>query len=375
MKEALRRGILGSIPLLGTVVGIGFFRLPYLFGQYGFLATCAMLGVVLVAQIRFLQAYGHLVLRSPRHARFLHVVEDVSTPMVRALAAICYFATLGTALVAYILASGTFLSYLTPSIHAYQGSLIMGLVLGGMLFGGKRVLGKMEHVVMPLFFLLLGSMFFALRNSFDKSALIGVSEHMPKDLPFGALLFSLSGISAIPEVRDGVSGNVRVLSLAIALGMTCAALLYAGFSGGVLMLARGDVPYDAVAMFLREGGTVYAMVGAGMGLAVMMMVYDHVGTALVHTLIYDFGLPVALSRLIIAGIPFALVVVGVEDVLFLLQHAGGFFGAFLGLSVLVAYERARAQKKFPKHIPLRGRGEIFLLASFFLGIFLLTFIG
>jgi hypothetical protein len=62
--------------LVGTVVGVGFFGLPFVFAHVGYWVAFFELIVLVAVQILFLGMYADLALAKKGHARFLHIIGD-----------------------------------------------------------------------------------------------------------------------------------------------------------------------------------------------------------------------------------------------------------------------------------------------------------
>ncbi|MEK9157227.1 MAG: aromatic amino acid transport family protein, partial [Patescibacteria group bacterium] len=135
-RVSLWRGIR---PLVGTVVGVGFFGLPFVFAQAGYWVAFLELIVLVAVQILFLGMYADLALAKKGHARFLHIIGDAFGPLGKLLVALSFFGTLWGAMIAYLIAGGEFLSYVTKSWFSLSSSTLsvafgvfcMLLLLGG----------------------------------------------------------------------------------------------------------------------------------------------------------------------------------------------------------------------------------------------------
>lgn len=363
----------GIRPLLGTVVGVGFFSLPYVFSRAGFGLALVELGVLIVAQIFFLHAYADLTLMKKGHAQFLRIVGDAFGPVGKFFAVMSFFGTLWGAMIAYILAGGEFASYIAKAWDPAMTSRTLSLGFGAFLFvallGGGFVVRRVQKYLVPLFFVIIGVlvMFSFPHVALENFTSITLSAWV---MPLGVLLFSLGAISAVPEMRDVLGGNGKRLRQAITRGLLLTGMVYAVFAAMIVGLAGGGTPPQAIAAFAGVAPWM-VLLGSLLGISVVTTAYIHVGSALVHTLLYDFRMRILPALLLVGGVPYIAVVSGVDDVIGVLEYTGGVLSALLSILVLIAYEKARRARQLPAHT--RALSSFVLFGLFALYFVMLVF--
>lgn len=363
----------GIRPLMGTVIGVGFFGLPFVFSQGGYLLVLGELLILALVQIAFLHAYADLVFAKKGRARFLHIIGDAFGPLGRALAFVTFFGSLWGAMVAYLLAGGDFFSYILkawiPGIGQHVLSVVLGVIFLFALLFGSFVVPRVQRYLIPFFLGVLGILsFFSLSHiSITRLAVISWDQWIP---PLGVLLFSLSGISAIPEMRDALAGNGKKLRQAIFWGMLLIVGIYALFSAIVVGISGNGTPVQAVAAFAGIAPWM-VLLGSVLGLTTITTAYMNLGSALLHTLLYDVRLRFLPSLVLVGGVPLVLVVFGVSNMIGVLQYTGGVFGSLLSILVLLAYEKARRDRKLP--VRTRAISPFFLFILFVLFFAMLLF--
>jgi amino acid permease len=331
----------GIHPLVGTVVGVGFFGLPFVFAQAGYWVAFLELIVLVGVQILFLGMYADLALAKRGHARFLHIIGDAFGPLGKLIAGLSFFGTLLGAMIACLVAGGEFLSYVISSTL----SVIFGLFCMLLLLGGSLVVRNVQKYLVPFFLLTVGILCVGALPAVNPAhfAVVSWSGWV---LPLGVILFSLSAISAVPEMRDAFRGNRNLLHRAIFLGMCLVALVYAIFIAIVVGITGSSTPSQAVAAFAGVAPWM-VLLGSILGLTTVTTAYVHVGSALINTLLYDFRVRYASAWLLIGGVPFLAVLFGVRDTIGVLQYVGGILGSLIGILVLLAYEKARRMHQLP----------------------------
>lgn len=364
----------GIRPLVGTVVGVGFFGLPYVFAQGGYFLVLGELIVLAAVQLVFLYAYTDLVLAKKGHARFLHVIGDAFGPLGRAMAFFTFFGSLWGAMIAYLLAGGDFLSYILkawiPGVESHTLSIFLGVFFFLGLLGGSFVVPRVQRYLIPFFFvtLLVLSSFSFPFVSFDHLTSFSLSYAIPS---LGVLLFALSGVSAIPEMRDALKGNGKKLRRAIFWGMLLVVAVYALFTAVVVGITGSGTPPQAIAAFAGIAPWM-VLLGSILGITTITTAYINIGSALVHTLLYDVRLRFLPAILLVGGVPLFLVVFGVSNMIGVLQYTGGILGSLLSILVLLAYEKARRTHQLPVHARALSPFLIFSIFAIFFVMLVFT---
>jgi amino acid permease len=149
-------------------------------------------------------------------------------------------------------------------------------------------------------------------------------------LPFGAVLFSLAGWTAIEpsyESEKSRTGGVRKAHRGIwrplALGTSLAALLYVMFAAGILGTAGAFTP-DTISG-LANWPIWKKDVIAALGLIAVWTVSMPLSREIRNSLEHDLGWSTWVSRLVIVFAPLLLVLVGFTNFLVIVGLVGGLF--------------------------------------------------
>lgn len=366
----------GVRPLVGTAVGVGFFSLPYVFAQAGYGIALLELIVLAAVQIIFLWIYADLSLIRKDHGRFLHIIGDTFGPFGKSLSMISFFGALWGAMIAYILAGGEFLSFILRawfSVDSHVPSLVLGGVLMIALLGGAFTVRAVQRYLFPFFFCVIAILAAVSFASIDVHNLATISPHAWV-LPLGVILFSLSAISAIPEMRDELLGDRQRLRQAIFWGIIIIASVYAFFSAIVVGIAGPGTSEQAIATFARIAPWT-VLLGSLLGFTTITTAYVNIGAALMNTLLYDFKFRYISAWAFIGGVPFFAVLFGVKDVVTVVQYAGGVMSALLGILVLLAYEKIRRERRLPRTMPAVAPRVVFGIFAVFFVMLVMTLRG
>ncbi|MBI2052142.1 MAG: hypothetical protein HYT38_00485, partial [Candidatus Sungbacteria bacterium] len=192
----MKNFILAVSTLVGTIIGVGMFGLPYAAAQAGwglFLIYLGVLGVV-VTLIHLI--YGEIVLRTKTKHRLVGYAEFYLGQKGKLIGSVIFFVTLYLALLAYLLIGGEFLSIMLSGVWNISpaGGAILVAVFGfGVVFKGLKLTGVLEFVMAAaLVILILGLAGYSF-NFAASGPLSFLSSAGDFFLPYGVILFSLAG--------------------------------------------------------------------------------------------------------------------------------------------------------------------------------------
>ena len=368
--RALWRGVR---PLLGTTIGVGIFGLPYVFSQAGFSLALVEFIVIGALNTAALCLYADLVLARKRHAHFVSVISAELGFGGRFLATAAFFLTLWGAMVAYLIVSAAFIGLIVQIPPSTTVSLTFAAVASLFVVGGLPIMLRLHAVVIPAFFLLIGILFVLAVPHVEISHFTGF-ELDQAALPLGVILFAVSGLSAIPEVREALGQRARMLPQVIALGMACVLLVFLMFVIAILGFNGGQTTPDAITGIVNSAGRPVAILAATIGTLVVFSAFVTLGTSIMNTLLYDFRLRYGYAWLAAVGVPLVVFLMGARSFIDVIGTVGGLLGGVLGLLIVVAYEKARRSGELPKRVLRIPSLVVFGCFVLFLGMIVVTLV-
>src|SRR3989344_2397982 len=219
--------------LVGTMVGVGIFGIPFAFSKAGF--WTGFLFLILIAAITLLAdlMYGEVVLRTRAKHQLVGYTQFYLGPFFKK--ALFFTAALSTysALLAYIIISGDFMNnvfswvfYVSPESY----SIIFFVVLSLLILRGLKTVSWAELLLTALFFAVVLGIFFLSLDKLNFSNFKGGALEF-WFLPYGILLFAFAGLPAVPLQREILgSGSERLFKKSIFAAVILAAALYFVFA-------------------------------------------------------------------------------------------------------------------------------------------------
>lgn len=354
--------------LVGTIIGVGVFALPFSFWEAGFLVGALELLVLAAAILSIHLMYGDVALsiaaphQLPGYAR--HYLGGAWAK----LAAMVAVVGLTGAMVAYIILGSAFLETLLQGIIGSSFSGIgfwLFLLLGAFIFFYDRffAMGTESFLTFLLIVTLLALIFFGFSGG---NFLNLIHVNLPSAaLPYGVILFALAGASVIPRVRQVLPGRGEGLRGIIIAGTLIPAFLYLLFAASII---SGSAPYvsrDSISGLLAPLGVEMVLLGSVVGVLAVITSFIGIGLTFKSVLVNDFKFPARAAWLASAFFPPALVAFGVSDYIRIIGLVGTFMVGIESLLILKIW------RVLPAHRIFRVRSSVVpyaLLCVFLIGV-------
>ncbi len=347
-RQAFRSAVL---TLIGSIIGVGIFGVPYAFSRSGVLP--AIIYLVVLASVQLMQHlyYAEAAIACPVPLRLVGLVERYLGRRAKAVAAAAIMLGFWGALLAYMVVGGTFLSNL---LSPFFGGVPLLYQIGwaavgaGLIYLGLGFVTRIGTVVTTGMILAMAViLYLGLPHVRLENYLPLVSGH-DLLLPYGILLFSLSGLPAILEMEDILKGKHENYRKAIVIGTLSAATLVASFSLTVLGVTGAATTTEAVKGLQAVLGPGIAKVGAIAGLLAVTAAFFASATNLRNTFRYDYKFSQFWSWMLTVVPPFTLMLLGVKDFVTIVGFTGAVFSgtsAILVALLYVAVTKKHAVKK------------------------------
>ncbi len=368
----------GVATLVGTIVGVGIFGLPYAASRAGFFTQLFYLGVFAGVFVLLHLMFGEIMLRTAeRHRLAGYVGVYFGEAAKKFIELITIAGTLG-GMLAYLLVGGLFLKTLTGGIFGTieQYYIILWALLSFVLFSGLKMVERTE-AIMLFFMVAIITLLFAVSIPLVDAGNFSFSIPENFFFPYGVTLFALSGTAAIPLVRDVLKNEEHRIKKTIILGTLIPALLYALFVFSVVGVTGAGTSEDALTGLNGALGRSAVFVGALFGLLVISTSYIVFGLYLKDTLWYDFNVHRKTALWFILTAPLVLVLFQSASFIALISFLGAIFGGTEAIFIILAFQRARKHGTRTPEYQLKVPSVILyvLMALFMFGIVYTLFDG
>ncbi len=348
-----------SIALLsGTIIGVGFFSLPYIALKSGILVTLAYLFFLGLVAVIVHYYFCEVSLQTPDFLRLVGFARIHLGKIGRKVALISTIFGLFGAILAYLIVGGEFLKALIGPFLG-GGDIFYTLLyfsLGSILiYFGVKAISKVEFFSLVLFFFLLILLFLGGFKSFD----FGNFNIMPKSpsffLPYGAVLFSLWGASLIPEVEEMLGVKKKMIKKVIPYALLIPIIIYIIFIFLVIGLS-GSGTTESSLVGLKEFLPVGLFrISLLFGFLATFTSFIALGLTLKKVFCYDLKVDKNLSWLITCFLPLSLFLLGVRSFIGVISLVGGVMMGIDAVLILLMYRK------------IKGSFLVFPLIIIFLG--------
>ena len=335
--------------LSGMIIGVGMFGIPFSFVQAGFWLGTAELAVLAVVVWGLHRMYGEIVLAT----RELHRLPGyVRIHLGRAAMPFVWFTTffgvVGSLLI-YLLVGSFFADAIAKIVWSGSTQFFWAVVLYGLQLIVSALPFRKEaainSVITVLFIGFVIGLIAFLLPAADTSHFT-VIQFSGAFVPYGVLLFALSGGIVIPDVVTLVSRNAAATRRVILIGSILPAAVYALFAFAIVGISGAATSQDAItglAPFMNGG---ILILGSVIGFLAIITSYLPLGESFAALLRLDFKLSKRLAWFAAATIPFILYLFGVHDFI-RVMGAVGIFAVGVDIWLMVAMY----------HVIERRRGE------------------
>jgi len=341
---------------LGTIIGVGIFGLPYVASKSGFFVLFLYFLFIGTVAIVIHLIVGDIVLGTKEKHRFPgYVYQYLGKNWGRVSVTAMCFGLFGAQL-AYLVIGGSFLQGLTGSCFNSFVYVLVFFILGStLIYKGIKGIALTEFLIVLLFFLLL--LIFGIKTmphfqvsnlwQFDFKYLI---------LPYGIVVFALWGSAILPELKEVLGGQRRILRKVIYSGIIISIIAYLLFTIFVFGVSGKTTTEDAFSGL----GLGVANLGFIFGLITCFSSFIALGLTLKKIFIYDMHWSKNISFLVSAFVPLFLFLVGFRQFIDIINLTGALAVGLEGIIVVLLY-RAYLKKK----LNIRMNPLYFLISVFF----------
>jgi hypothetical protein len=335
----VRAGILASL-----IVGAGMFSLPHVFVRAGLAYGLAALVFFTWVSISLNSRYAGIIDRDGTDNRFAGYARKHLGNKGYAASLVFVLGGIAFTLAVYVALAPSFFSLVLPMVPGSASAAIFWIAGTAIAFmGTKRGSATSLAVFSAMMAIIAFFGIFALFKG-DAGNIASAALFDPRNLflPFGPLLFSLSGRSALSSIREGYEEkdySMPKFLKAIRLGAIIPAAIYAAFIAITIALSGHGVTPDAVSGLTMLPAWGLAATGV-LGILAILDSYALLGMEFVGIVSKDIKVPKALSYALFAAIPPAIYFLGSSDFLTLIGITGGIFLAAESIMVVLMGRKA-----------------------------------
>lgn len=355
----------------GTLIGVGIFGLPYVASQAGFFVIIfyffVLSGIVTLTHL----IYGEICLKSDGHHRFPGYIKEYFGTNWERFSLLLMILGLGGALLAYLIVGGKFLnSFFSPFLGGNEiiYSLIFFSIGSYLIFHGIKAISGIELFLLIVFFCIIALFFIRAIPFIDVNNLININLNF-FGFSYGVILFSLWAITIVPEIREIVGKDQKVLKKVIVSGILISVITYLIFIFIALGVSGANTSEEAISGLVSVLGNNILKVGFLFGIITCFTSFLTIGLTFKKIFWYDFGLSEKKSWFIACFFPLLLFLIGFREFIDVIAFTGALAIGGEGIMIVFLY-KAFLKKEFSKKMnPMFYILPLFFTVGIFLEIF------
>ena len=332
--------------LMGTVIGAGVLGIPYIVYKAGFLTGLLAL-VLLGAAVLFMNLFvGEIVLSTKGNHQLTGYAEKYLGKKGKTLMMLSMFIGIYGALTAYLIGVGESLYAIFNVFSPLVFSLIFFVVMAFLVFKGLKWISESElWLAGSVIVLILVISVFAFMSSDYNLTNLKDFNLFKIFIPYGVILFAFLGSAAVPEMREELRKNQKMMKRAILIGSLIPIVLYGLFAAAVIGVSGGGITEIAtvgLGQVLGEKIVIFANLFA---IFAMTTSFLALGLALKELFNYDYKVNKNLSWGLTVFVPLILFLLGVKSFISTIGIAGSFAGGLDGILVVLMLWKAKKLKE------------------------------
>ena len=339
-----RKWTRSTATMVGGMVGVGIFGLPYTFAQAGFFVGFVALMLVGGLVLLFQLLYGEITIQTKGTMRIFGLVKEYKGTGWSSLAMVSLFGSLWGAMVAFIIIGGEFLFHLfggsfggNPFIY----SLIYSGIASVFLLMKLHKLTGFESIVVACFLFLFVVIIIVGIPHVHVSNLLGVQ--FDSVIPvYGVVLFAIGGFGIAPEMHALLGERFeRYLPTSMMSAYAIVGVLYLLFSLVVVGAVGSAVGPDAISSLQSTLGSGVALLTTIIGSITVFSIFLVVGLQIKETLASDLRFSPVFAWALTIGVPIVVFLLGVREFISVIGFTGAVFGSLTVIILLLTYLRMK----------------------------------
>jgi amino acid permease len=343
MRKFLKDFLFPLSVFMGTIIGVGIFGLPHVALRAGFLTTFIYFILITLAIVIISLRLGEVVTSTQAKHRIPGYISQFLGKKWKKISLPISSLSLFGASLAYLVIGGEFLSQILSI--PYFWSVVIFFLLGSILiFKGIKSISAIELIlflaliIIILLFFFKALPFIELENFTINPTLAFLG------YPFGVILFSLWGVSLIPELKEMVPQKEK-LKKVIITGVVFSSVLYLIYTVAVLGACGKATPPNSLIGFSQKIGGTIVTIGLIFGLITTFTSYIALGLTLKKIFNLDAKISHLNSWLLAVFVPFVLFILGLKNFIDIIGLTGSLLIGGESILILLLYKKFSFLKK------------------------------
>jgi len=345
-----RQFLYSSSILIGTMVGLGVFGIPFAFAKAGFWIGFLFLVIIAAITTILYLMYGEIILRTKKDYQIVGYTKLYLGNLSKKAMSFSVILGIYGSLLAYIIISGNFLLTLTSPfsfMSSGQLSTWFFIILSLLMLTGIKRISWIEFSMTVLFSVVILIIFSFGINKVDFA---NYSTYNPAFwfIPYGVMLFAFAALSSVHIQREVLIGREKLLKKSIYFSVIFTTVLYLIFGFVVMGISGSTTAPDAISGLVVSLGEKVVFMAALFGILAISTSYLAIGTALFEVFNIDYSLKKFPAWLLTVIPPYVLFLGGLRNFIDVIGLVGSVGVGTASILIILAFKKA---KKMGDRVP------------------------
>lgn len=360
--------IKATFTLVGFIVGAGVLSLPYVIAKSGFIIGITEIILIGIATLTLNLYLGEVVLKTKGIHQLTGYAKIYLGSIGRTVMSLCMISGMYGALIAYLIKESEFLSLLF-NLPRFPALIIFFTIMSIIVYSNLKFIEESEFVMVSLLLIILTIMFILSFPSINLNSLSTIN--LSKiHLPYGVILFAFLGFAAIPELREELGRDKKLLKKAIIVGSSIPIFIYILFVLTVISISK-EVTDGALIGLAKILPHIFFL-ALSFGILTIATSFIAVALALRELYYYDFKLPKLIASTLTCSIPFIITLLILNTRIGnpfyrILDISGSITGSLTGILIILIFLNAKKHyQRRPEYTIKHNKFISYLLLGMFI---------
>lgn len=367
-----KRSLRAMATLIGTIVGVGVFGLPFVIAKAGLVLGTAEFLLLAGFEFLLLLMYAEVTVHTEGTHRFSGYVRRYLGPTAGGVAFLAILLSMFGGLLAFTILGADFWSRLSGWGPLPSALLLTGIV-ACVTFGGIGLVSRVGTVVVTCILGLYAILIAVTLPSVQWVHLTALPNSWHGALTaYGVIIFALAGLGAVPEMHDLLGRDAKRLPRVLLVGYTLVVALYVLFTYAVVGASGFATTPDAIAGLASVVHPSLILFGTMLGVISVVSIHSMVAIELIQTIKVDLQIPQASAWALTMFFPLTLFVFGFREFISVLGFVGTIFSGVVGVLTVLTYEAMKKKKsrQAKRGFVLSSPVSYVVMAVFLIGFFI-----
>jgi tyrosine-specific transport protein len=319
--------------LVGTIIGVGMFSIPYVINKSGIILLFIYLPILGVVQYFLHKIYAEIILSTKEKHRLPGYAEKYIGKKGKIISFIINILGSYGTLLAYIIIGGIFLHELLGPIlggSVFSYSLILFAIQAAIILSGLKLIASIELIMAGLLILVIGLLTWRGWNYIDPANFNLISWPYIF-LPYGPIFFAVGGSDAIPTMCKLLSQKKGNIKSAITWGTFIPVVITLIFAFVIVGITGDNTSPDTLVglrAVLSDGVITAVLI---LGLLSIITSFLVIAQATREIFWWDFKMNKNVAWALACFIPLIFYLLGLQNLTKIVSLTGAITGGLIGL--------------------------------------------